>query len=152
MRRYPYGPVEAFLGSSDGDAASELGVNRRTVQRWKAEGLSRDQLDRICDRLRVHPYEVLPELRDHDLADAEQAERERRERVREIDRRSWRKRWAAMTEEQREAKREYARRYRQEARAATSVSRRRYYQQNRERELARQRDYDARKRAERQAS
>lgn len=66
--RYPFAPVEAFIAGTDGDAARELGVSIRTIQRWKNGDLDRDRAEQVADALRVHPYELWPAMRDHDLS------------------------------------------------------------------------------------
>lgn len=152
MRRYPLAPLLEAMRCTLSQASKRLGIGGPEYRRYADEGLSRETAERKALRAGLHPYEVWPDMADHDLEDAEQAERERHERTKAIQRKSWRKRWDAMTEEEREAKREYLREYRSKARAAIRANRRRYYERNRQAELARQREYDARKRAERKAS
>lgn len=138
--RYPWDPLEPYVGS-DNDAASLLRVARRTVLRYKAEGLTLDQAERAADAVGEHPFILWPEMRDELIA--EPAERRRR-----YQREYWRRRWERMTDEEREAKRAYTREYRRQSKQAIAANRRRYYRENRDKELARQREYDRRKRSE----
>lgn len=80
MTRYPFGPLEALvlveLGpqlNSIGQPASPsrlvaelLGVDRRQVYRWRQIGVTVDQADVLAVRAHRHPFEVWPELADHD--------------------------------------------------------------------------------------
>lgn len=153
QRRYAIDPLVAALrATSMTNAARELGVSGSTIRRYLSDGIARDTAERYASRAGFHPYEVWPEMISDDLADADIAERQQHERTKAVQRKAWRKKWDRMSEEQKEAKRNYVREYRTQARGAIRAHRRRYYQENRERELARQRDYDARKRAERKAS
>lgn len=68
--RYPWAPLEPYFGT-DGDAASILGVTRRSVQRWKSDGLPLTQAERIADIVGEHPYILWPEMREFVLAGVE---------------------------------------------------------------------------------
>jgi hypothetical protein len=152
--RYPFDPLTVAVGpsSSSRDVAVACGVSVRTVVRWKQDGLTTSAACKAADAIREHPFLLWPDMAARSLEAAEAAERAQHERTKEIQRRSWRKKWARMSEAQKEAKRDYVRDYRAQARGAIRAQRRRYYAANRERELERQREYDARKRAERRAS
>lgn len=148
MTRYPLRPLLSASGLSYDDARRRVGASGSDWARAMREGLSEAKADRWAVRLGRLAYEVWPEMVDDAIADLELQEADVVRRQREQNRRSWHRRWARMTPEQREAKREYGRQYRQRAKRAISVSRRRYYEEHREEELARQRDYDARRRRE----
>jgi hypothetical protein len=151
--RYPLAPLASAVGvnASNRDIATACGVAVRTVIRWKRDGLSTSAACKAADAIREHQFLLWPDMADRALKAAEAAERALHERTKEIQRKAWRKKWAAMTEEQKEAKRNYVREYRTQARGAIRAHRRRYYAENRDRELERQREYDARKRADRRA-
>lgn len=128
--------------------AAHLGVPAGRVQNWKRRGLTRDHAEAAADRIGEHPYLLWPDMRDHDIADAARAERvcalpwcnhrfvpvvwnhrfcSRRcanmsaastDKHRERKREEWRRRAAALTEEQREQRRAKAREARRAAREA----------------------------------
>lgn len=142
--RYPFGPIDDFLGGSVGSQSEILGVTPRTILRWKRDGLRRDRAERLADLLHQHPWELWDEMRAEDVAEVERQEEERRQRKREARRRSYQRnrekvlaRQAAYDAANRDVKRRYARAH---------------YRLNRERYLEQQRERDARKRAEREAS
>lgn len=68
--RYSWAPLEPYVGS-DNDAASLLRVARRTVLRYKAEGLTLDQAERAADAVGEHPFILWPEMRDELIAGLE---------------------------------------------------------------------------------
>jgi hypothetical protein len=118
--RFPFDALAVATGTdTNGQIADLLGVTRRTIQRAKRDGLSLHQAYEWCDRLRLHPFELWPELTDAAL----EAEAERR----------------------RQRKREAQRRYRAknpDYRARQAEYRRRYYAEHGAYERARQRRYD----------
>lgn len=76
--RYPLQPLAQLAGMSNRQALLALKVSGTTYQKYRDQGMLRDAADRAAVRLGFHPYEVWPEMVDHDSADAERAEEERR--------------------------------------------------------------------------
>lgn len=63
--RLPFAPLEALVAvESDEVLAEVLGVTRRTVWRYRAEGVSEIAADRLAVAAGFHPFEVWPELVD----------------------------------------------------------------------------------------
>jgi hypothetical protein len=114
MTRVDARPLLAVAGGSAADIAARLGVTQRTVERWKAEGLSERQADNVAVALGLHPFEIWPELLEAELARQEELERERR-RQRQERQREYQ---AAYRERNRESARRYARAYYRRNRAA----------------------------------
>lgn len=160
-RRYPFAAVEAFMACPPADAfedglprtnallAERIGVTRRTIARWRGQGLSIIQADRVATALHRHPMELWPTWLEDRLAEAEVAEQERLERRRAAARRYAAKRRRDPAVRARDAA--YMRAYRASPRAREIDRQRsaRWYRENRERALQRQRDYDRTVRAER---
>lgn len=120
MRRYDYEPIDVLLGGNIGTQAEILGVTRRTVHRWKANGLSREQAERVADTVRSLSYELWPEILDDAIDAAKLSDEERRQ-----------------------AKNEYRRRYYLANRERELAHRRDYYERNRDRILKeRRRSYE----------
>lgn len=56
MRPYPLAPLTSALGKPPaGILAARLGVSRRTVCRWKRQGLTECQADQAAVRAGLHP-------------------------------------------------------------------------------------------------
>lgn len=57
--RFPIGPLLRFEGRPYGDLAAILGVSRRTIERWGAEGISVWRADELAIKgLGVHPASI----------------------------------------------------------------------------------------------
>lgn len=143
--RYPELDVASLLRHTSSVAAlAELsGVGCRRLHRHSHTGLTLELADTLATALNLHPVDVWPGWFDVERR-AKVAERKRAQRRR-------------ASEAQRQREREYARRYRQEAKAAVSLKQRlykqahadelreydrRYREANRERIAARQRAYN----------
>jgi hypothetical protein len=150
VNRYPFAPLAAAMQLSEAHACRVLNLSGSTAVEYRRRGLTRRVADRLAVAAGLHPYEVWPEMVDDDIADTQAAEAARLERKRASARR-----FAAKMRAQRRADpaahatylAEQAA-YRARARRAINASRRAYYRNNRERELARQREYDRRRRQE----
>ena len=59
---FPFAPLEAAAGHPSAEAlALQLGVTRRTVNRWRSTGrVPADQADTAAVRLGHHPAEIWP--------------------------------------------------------------------------------------------
>ena len=63
-------PLLSLVGGSSPRVALRLGVDQRTILRWRTEGVSELQADRAAIALGFHPYEVWPELVEEALLSA----------------------------------------------------------------------------------
>jgi lambda repressor-like predicted transcriptional regulator/DNA-directed RNA polymerase subunit RPC12/RpoP len=61
-RRFPF----TTLGLTHDQSARKLGVSGRTWQGYMCHGVGREAAERIANRLGVHPYELWPDMIDHD--------------------------------------------------------------------------------------
>jgi hypothetical protein len=189
-RRYPFEPLEEIVARqlrSRGIAptlkgvADELGEEANLVRRARANGLNREQTERLAAKVGYHPASIWPEILDHDIEDlpvcasddcderfvprnraskycsprCSRREVARRYRARhpEVVKAQAARRRAryAADAAKRQEQIDYQARYRSNegVRRRKNAYRRRYYAENREREIARQRAYDARRAAER---
>lgn len=62
------GPRFSFLalGLTHNESARTLGVSGSTWQNYMCHGVNREAAERIADKLGVHPYELWPDMVDHD--------------------------------------------------------------------------------------
>lgn len=181
-RTYALQPLLDAVGKTLSAAQHELGIGGPEYRRYRDRGMTRETAERKALRVGLHPYEVWPEMPEHDLADASKTcEAPGCEntwvpnplgggRRRFCSNRCWqvvrRQRETPERREERLAKRRaYYEANRQKvlddrARAYAHPTiaeqkrqyRRDYYRRNRERELERQRRYDQAKAADRRAS
>lgn len=149
-RRYSLEPLTTAAGDvSTAEFKALLRINGATLNQWRDEGLSFDAAVRSADRLRVHRYELWPEMADDD-------ETELTRPCDECGERFWPKRhdqkfctprcnrrWWARESKRRRYQRDpvFAERMRRQRRA--------YYAECRTYELARQREYDRKRRGQR---
>lgn len=86
-RRYPFAPLEtrARITVARRDDVPVAGVPRiaalldvapRQIHRWRQTGITIDQAEQLCGRLRCLPYELWPEMLDEAIAGLEHAEQE----------------------------------------------------------------------------
>ena len=155
--RYPLEPLLAAMGCTLSAAAPILGLGGPEYRKYRDLGMNRDTAERKANKAGFHVYEVWPEMVEHDLASADEAERERRRRYN----RNWYRNadpevkarvLASARRYKASAARAlslYNRRYREQNRERMAARQREHYLANRERILARQREYDRRKAAER---
>lgn len=60
--RFDLQPLAALLGATcDSEIAHATDTCRRTVQRWKHDGMSADQADRAAIRAGYHPANIWPD-------------------------------------------------------------------------------------------
>lgn len=65
---WPYAPIAELLAArhghplSDTETATELGVSRHRVLRWRHTGLTETAADRVATRLGYHPTHIWPDL------------------------------------------------------------------------------------------
>lgn len=148
-RRYSLEPFQHLTGWSMQRITDVAACNAEERRRRIAEGVTERTADRLAVAAGLHPYVVWPEMVDHAIEDAARSDEERRERQRAADRAHK----ARLRQEPayRAAQAEYLRQYRASERAKETARRyrRRYYEANRERELARQAEYDRTVRAQR---
>ena len=153
--RYPIEPLAAAMGESPASLGRLLGLSGSSWKDARDNGLSEKRADRYAVRAGFHPYEIWPEMAERHITEAA-AEEARREAARQERRRAAARRYASKRRkdpEYRAAAAEYLRDYRSSdrAKAAAAAYRRAYYRENRDRELARQREYDRTVRAARRA-
>lgn len=70
-RRYPLAPLAVVMGESVGNLAKLLGIGGPEYQRYKTDGMLRETAERKALKAGFHPYEVWPEMADHDLYDSQ---------------------------------------------------------------------------------
>lgn len=68
-RRYPVEPLCSWLGMSLSQACLTVGLSGSTQKAARCHGLSRQSVDTVSAKLRVHPSEIWPEVVDHDIED-----------------------------------------------------------------------------------
>lgn len=69
VRRYHPDPLAEATGKTLNAACVALGVSGTTQQDARCHGFTRDVADRLAVRAGYMPWEVWPEMADHDLAD-----------------------------------------------------------------------------------
>jgi len=70
VRRYHPDALASTLGVSLNAACVAAGVSGTTQQDARCHGFTRELADRVAVTLGYHPYEVWPDMADHDLEDA----------------------------------------------------------------------------------
>lgn len=74
--RLPFAPVDALKGDiDDGTLAEKVGVDRKTIVRWRRHGVTWDNADRLAARLGWHAETLWPDEWAR-LTDAAVAQRE----------------------------------------------------------------------------
>jgi endogenous inhibitor of DNA gyrase (YacG/DUF329 family) len=68
-RRYPLDALLSAMGMTLSAAQPILGLNGPDWRRYSDEGMTREVADRKAVKAGLHPYEVWPEMADHDLED-----------------------------------------------------------------------------------
>lgn len=58
--RLPFGPVDRVANVSTGLLAVWLGVDRRTIAAWRADGLPRSRAEKVATKLGRHVSELWP--------------------------------------------------------------------------------------------
>lgn len=66
MIRYPIEPLLEAMGVSWSQAAQQLGIGGPEYRRYRDEGMTRDTAERKALKAGFHPYEVWPDMADHD--------------------------------------------------------------------------------------
>lgn len=70
MRRYPIGPLAAFVGLSPGQTCRHVGLAGSTAKAARCHGLTRQSIETVAAKIAAHPAEIWPEVIDHDIEDA----------------------------------------------------------------------------------
>lgn len=134
VTRYPLQPLLDTAGLNASHSVKALGLGGPEYRKYRDEGMTREVAERKALRVGLHPYEVWPEMVEHDLLEAQHAENARKERRRQYRRDYY------LANRERELERQ-----RERDRADAEVKRRYqrwYYQANRERLLEQQRRRD----------
>lgn len=172
VRKYPIEPLLVAMGMTLAQASPILDIGGPEYRRYRDQGMTRETAERKANKAGRHVYEVWAEMVEHDVEDTEAADEARRERRRVRDRKRYAKDPAFRERKRASARKHYAeskraitlkkRLYRQahpsqaairaaawrrENQGTAPERRRARYLANRERELARQRDYDRAKAA-----
>lgn len=71
--RYPWAPLAAASGLSEHQLAIRLAVSGSTEQQYRRDGMSELVADRMACKLDLHPFEVWPEMIEHQAADVSKA-------------------------------------------------------------------------------
>lgn len=149
-KRYLFAPAAAvmrsmtvlgdnsYVGERARSQADVLGVDRNQILRWLDYGLTIDQAEAVAETLRLHVFELWPEIADDVFADTE-TERRAREAA-------WVRRRRQNNPELQEADRQRARGYYAECGDYVRAAERRRYWADPEK--ARQRKRDARRNPE----
>lgn len=66
--RYPLDPLFALMGETPHAACKILRLAGRTQKEYRRDGVTAKVADRMAVRAGFHPYEVWPEMVDHDIA------------------------------------------------------------------------------------
>lgn len=69
--RYPLDALADALHLTPNKTLETLGVRGSDGQDYRRRGLTAHVAWRLAEKARIHPYEVWPELRDHELAEVE---------------------------------------------------------------------------------
>lgn len=69
--RYPLAPLAAAMRLTEPAALAALGVSGTQQRERRTLGLTRLVADNMAVKAGMHPYEVWPEMADHDIAAAE---------------------------------------------------------------------------------
>jgi hypothetical protein len=150
-KRYPLEPLAALIGCEKSALARKLNLSGTTWQEYRDLGVSAHVADGLAVKAGLHPFNVWPELADDMVAEAEEEARDRRRREQEMQNARRRERWAKDAEWREEAKAKRRAKYREETRDVELAKQKLRYDRDRERIIARQRAYRARKRVERAA-
>ena len=70
-RRYQIQPLISAMGLSQDAAMRKLRISGNQYQQYRDLGMRRAVADRQAVKAGFHPYEVWPEMADHDIADIE---------------------------------------------------------------------------------
>lgn len=151
--RYPLAPLLAAMGCTLSQAQNTLGLGGPEYRKYRDEGMARDVAERKANRAGYHVYEIWPEAVEHDLAEAEEADDERRLRKnaqqREYYRRHRERALAAQRERDRQdadVKRRAAAAWRRRNKERQAAYKRAYYEANAERIREQQREYERNRR------
>ena len=69
-RRYPIQALTEMMALGFAEGMRALKISGSTYQKYRDQGVSRVSADRLAVRAGFHPYEVWPDMADHDYEDA----------------------------------------------------------------------------------
>lgn len=69
LRRYPLEPLAKWFGLSIPQTCRLARVEGTPQKEARCHGITRRVVDRICHEFKAHPYEIWPEVVDHDVQD-----------------------------------------------------------------------------------
>lgn len=71
LRRYPLQPLLDMAGLNASHSVKALGLGGPEYRKYRSEGMAREVAERKALRVGLHPYEVWPDMVEHDLPSLE---------------------------------------------------------------------------------